>query len=206
MDMRKLVEENGYIFIDSYVLNNEKRIILQDNFGYKYDTLFCHFQRGHRGFLIVGAHNPFSIDNMRIWLRKNKENILIYDASNYINNLSKIIFLCTRCNRKFNDSWACVKSKIACPECMKGIIGEKNKTHGHSGSKLYKSWGRMIARCSNKNDPHHLKYYINKGIMVCDEWKEYKNFYNWAIINGYEDGLAICSTNPRCIMRYFYKN
>lgn len=40
---------------------------------------------------------------------------------------------------------------------------------------FYKVWHSMIARCT---DPYHqsFRYYIDKGITVCVEWKNYENF------------------------------
>ena len=46
----------------------------------------------------------------------------------------------------------------------------------------------MIYRCNNKDD----KYYGGKGIKVYEEWKDNPElFVDWAIDNGYEEGLSI---------------
>lgn len=49
----------------------------------------------------------------------------------------------------------------------------------------------MKHRCySPKNDSY--KHYGARGIKVCDEWlNDFMNFYNWAIGNGYKEGLTI---------------
>lgn len=49
-------------------------------------------------------------------------------------------------------------------------------THGLKKKKMYSSWSDMIRRC---NDPKHkqYKYYGERGITVCDEWLDVKNFY-----------------------------
>ena len=64
-----------------------------------------------------------------------------------------------------------------------------NKTFPSHG-KLYGTWANMKGRCLNEN---HMMYfrYGGSGIVVCEEWKEYKNFHNWAISNGYAEGLSI---------------
>jgi hypothetical protein len=49
----------------------------------------------------------------------------------------------------------------------------------------------MLDRCYKT---FSIKYnnYGGRGIIVCDEWKsEFINFYNWAVANGYKDGLTI---------------
>ena len=59
---------------------------------------------------------------------------------------------------------------------------------------LYKKWLNMRQRCNNPKSTYY-KYYGGRGIRVCDEWslrgKGYKNFYAWAIENGYKKGLTL---------------
>lgn len=65
------------------------------------------------------------------------------------------------------------------------------KTHGQSRSKLYRVYYGMKQRCYN---PNHKAYYRygGRGISICEEWKnDFKAFYDWAIENGYQDGLTI---------------
>lgn len=74
------------------------------------------------------------------------------------------------------------------------LMTVKNTKHGDSTrnnrSNLYIIWGAMIDRTSNPNrlDSDH---YYNKGIRVCDEWKDYLSFKTWALSNGYKEGLSI---------------
>lgn len=58
--------------------------------------------------------------------------------------------------------------------------------HGHTKESIYNIWGGMLQRCGNaKLDG--FKNYGGRGILVCEEWKNFKNFYSWAIKNGYEE-------------------
>lgn len=41
---------------------------------------------------------------------------------------------------------------------------------------VYKTWCSMIARC-NPNNKKDAKYYSDRGITVCDRWKNFINFY-----------------------------
>lgn len=60
---------------------------------------------------------------------------------------------------------------------------------------LYIVYHNMIRRCY-KESPDS-KYYKDKGIKVCDEWKNnYVAFKEWALNNGYQKGLAIDRINP----------
>lgn len=72
----------------------------------------------------------------------------------------------------------------------------KTKTHGMTGTRIYKMWHNMRSRCKN---PNATKYYLygGKGISVCKEWdKSFIAFYNWAMNNGYNDKLTIDRINP----------
>jgi hypothetical protein len=69
-------------------------------------------------------------------------------------------------------------------------IGERNRTHGDFGTKLYNVWNGMKTRCYNKNHKYYDDY-GGRGIEVCDEWLKYIPFKEWAISNGYKEGLSI---------------
>ena len=58
------------------------------------------------------------------------------------------------------------------------------------GSKLYWVWNEMKKRCDR---PNHKKYhrYGGRGISVCQEWRSFREFQNWALNNGYSEGLSI---------------
>lgn len=66
-----------------------------------------------------------------------------------------------------------------------------NKTHGETGTRLYRIWVNMKTRCYNKNRLQY-KDWGGRGIVVCDEWKDdFMAFYKWAYDNGYNDSLSI---------------
>lgn len=61
--------------------------------------------------------------------------------------------------------------------------------HGESNSRLYHIWENMINR-TKFNSPH-AKHYHDRGIVVCDEWRNAATFIRWAKSNGYVDGLEL---------------
>lgn len=68
---------------------------------------------------------------------------------------------------------------------------EVNVTHRLSYTKLYRTWASMKDRCHNLN-AYEFKRYGERGISVCDEWRNsFEAFYEWAVANGYEEGLSI---------------
>jgi hypothetical protein len=66
----------------------------------------------------------------------------------------------------------------------------KRIKHGLCHKTLYNSWHSMLYRCENENDPRYYDY-GGRGIQVCREWHDIKLFYEWAIQNGYKEGLSI---------------
>lgn len=66
------------------------------------------------------------------------------------------------------------------------ILSEGSTTHGQSKTRLYKVWRGMIDRCTNQNIDSYSDY-GGRGIKICDEWKEFMPFYEWATKNGFEE-------------------
>lgn len=57
-------------------------------------------------------------------------------------------------------------------------IIKRSKTHGMSKSPLYKTWNRIIERCTNSNH-EHFSYYGGRGIKVHETWlTAFQMFYN----------------------------
>lgn len=61
--------------------------------------------------------------------------------------------------------------------------------HGQSYTRLYTIWRGMKQRCGRK--PRY------ENVFVCDEWQEFKPFYEWALANGYQDNLSIDRINNK---------
>ena len=66
----------------------------------------------------------------------------------------------------------------------------ERKNKGESKSRVYWHWNNMIARCYRPTDRRYALY-GQKGIKVCDEWRDYGKFKKWAYSHGYEDGLSL---------------
>lgn len=79
-------------------------------------------------------------------------------------------------------SCGCLQKQVAKQEVVKHSV-----KHNESNTRLYKIWKGMHSRCNNENS----KYYGSRGITVCSEWNDYKNFKEWATNNGYSDNLTI---------------
>ncbi len=54
--------------------------------------------------------------------------------------------------------------------------GIGTKTHGMKDAPEFKIWKSMRARCRDINAPS-AKYYVLRGIRVCERWDDFENFY-----------------------------
>lgn len=71
--------------------------------------------------------------------------------------------------------------------------GEASNRAG-TRTRLYVIWCHMIERCENPNSWRYTDY-GGRGIRVCDEWKDFVVFRDWAIQNGYSEKLSIDRLN-----------
>lgn len=80
-----------------------------------------------------------------------------------------------------------IGATISCGCYQKEIASNlhNNLIHGKTGTRLYYIWHNIKCRCYRKNDKNY-KNYGNRGIKMCDEWKNnFQSFYDWATLNGY---------------------
>lgn len=69
-------------------------------------------------------------------------------------------------------------------------LGDMRRTHGESGTRLHRIWKGMIQRC-HQPTYHGYENYGGRGILVCDGWRKFEPFREWAMANGYRDNLSI---------------
>lgn len=75
------------------------------------------------------------------------------------------------------------------------IGGEKRGLiHGLVDTRLYHIHRKMKCRCYVESTKGY-KYEGAKGISVCPEWHEFKNFSEWSFKNGYHEGLFLFRKN-----------
>lgn len=77
-----------------------------------------------------------------------------------------------------------------CSECSRIAQADRATTHGMSKTRLYREWAGIINRCTRPTSSSWDRYGA-KGITVCDEWRRFEPFAEWALANGYSDSLTI---------------
>ena len=87
------------------------------------------------------------------------------------------LFQCPYCGNSFETAVKSVKcgGTKSCG-CLYKI---EVTTHGMSQNKFYNTWNNMIQRCTDPKDKGY-KNYGARGITVCEEWLDVRNFIAWA--------------------------
>lgn len=81
--------------------------------------------------------------------------------------------------------------KTSCGCYGRDRLGNDNRTHGQTGSRLFKIYHGIKARCYNKNFNEYDRY-GGRGIGLCKEWLDNpQSFFDWSLQNGYNDDLTI---------------
>lgn len=97
-------------------------------------------------------------------------------------------FILNNLQRGLSKSCGCLNLEL------RKVRGGKVK-YGFSRHPLRHVWGSMMDRCYDVNSLSY-KNYGGRGIFVCDEWKtNITAFYNWAMANGWANGLEIDRIN-----------
>lgn len=86
--------------------------------------------------------------------------------------------LCDCGNQTMVDSWSLRHNKTKSCGCLQ----KENRylishiQHGQWQSRTYHTWEGMKQRCLNPNATRYPNY-GGKGILICNEWLDFKNFY-----------------------------
>lgn len=71
---------------------------------------------------------------------------------------------------------------------------KKCRHHVADHKRLHSIYHGIKKRCYNKNSPRY-KDYGGRGVVMCDEWADYKdgfdNFADWALSHGYTEEMTI---------------
>lgn len=81
----------------------------------------------------------------------------------------------------------------SCGCLLKEKLLIRNISHGLTGHPLHNLWFKIKERCENVNCKSYSNY-GGRGIMVCERWKLFQNFYD-DMITGYAKGLEIDRIN-----------
>ena len=100
------------------------------------------------------------------------------------------VYECSDCKRHFEAMTGTVKARNQerCNSCASKLRAKK---HGMRKHPLNATINNMVQRCENPKTEFYPDY-GGRGIKVCEEWRNSREtFFNWAIQNGWEEGLTI---------------
>jgi hypothetical protein len=82
-------------------------------------------------------------------------------------------------------------TQMGCNSCaMRDRTSGKNGNCIGGKTRLYKIWLGMLDRCRRKTSKS-WKWYGAKGVSVCEQWKWFPAFKEWALSHHYADDLTI---------------
>lgn len=164
----EIVNKFGYELLYEYV-KRVKRVVIKDKCNYKYDTQFGNFLNG-RVPDFVSIYNPFSIENISLWLQVNNKNFILLEGQEYKNSLVKLRFHCNICDDVFVSSWNNVHHGFNCGVCDGKQVGEKHSLL-YIQPNLAKEWDYE----KNKISPNEVTLFSNKNAF----WVCSKCNYHW---------------------------
>jgi hypothetical protein len=185
------VESCGYIYIDNYIENkNRIKVVFKDKIGYKYDVYLHNLIRGHSPYF-VDKSNPFSLENISLWLNLNNSQFKLSKDNEYKGSFSKLNLYCNKCKDYPNMSWNNIFHKIGCGICDGKQVGVYHNLASQRPD-IAKEWH------STKNGnltPRDVTY--GEGIKVwwlCQFGHEYLSSINHRTSG---KGCGICSMKQR---------
>ena len=122
----------------------------------------------------------------------------------------KLTVYCRAPNKGSDASWECIcdcgETKIingkslrsgvtrSCGCIQKETVIHKNQKYNGvntENNRIYSIYTGMRQRCNNNKNKRYT-HYGGRGITICEEWtNDFKAFEEWALNNGYSDGLSI---------------
>lgn len=111
--------------------------------------------------------------------------VIVKDLGVVIPKRRHLVAQCKHCSNLFISEKTFLSIKQSC-----GCLREKYP------NRLRSIYAGMISRCYDK-DHLNYKYYGEKGIVICDEWKnDNRKFFHWSVNNGYDSDLTIDRIDP----------
>lgn len=116
----ELYKKYGYKIIGGEYEDSKSKFDIIDDDGYKYYATIASIKR--KGLRKISSHNKYTIDNIKLWLELNKKPfVLLSDI--YINNSTKLKFMCTDKHHIVYMSWVDMFTSKVCPKCYHAYEG-----------------------------------------------------------------------------------
>ncbi len=157
----------------------------------EHETVLCTKLATGKKTMCKKCSNTPSKSLIKLGTRFGKLTVIGYEENHRVGTHYKYKVLCDCGNEQMFYSTQLKHGRNMCTKCM--YLSKGN--HFMSDTKLYRVYRGIKRRCY-KDKCTGYNNYGGRGIKMCQEWKESpKKFFEWALENGYKEGLSIDRIN-----------
>lgn len=126
-EIKHIIEGFGYELLSEYMNGENRKVVILDKNGYKYDVQLVSFMNGHIPDF-VGVNNPHSLENIETWLLSNRPEFMLCNGNRYSGNNKKLKFIhnISECQDIFEANWGNFYFGQGCPYCSGQRVGRYN--------------------------------------------------------------------------------
>lgn len=185
--IKECLLNNGYLLLDRYRVNKTTRVIIQDNFGYKYDILQAAALNKNHNISPFHNGNSYTLENISLWLKINNKKFELCKDNTYTDNKKHLSFHCFICNENFNMAW---KHTIGHHGC--GVCNGKQVVYKTSLAYLRPDIAKEFLSSKNNFLADELSEFSGESVL----WKCFDCRYEWyASVNSRTNNNTGC---PKC--------
>lgn len=176
--LAKILKDKGLTILGEVKTSNNK-VLCKTQEGYLVFAVPLGIIRRNDTPLVFSKYNPYTIYNIKIWLKNNNINSIELLSDVYVSSTSKLKWLCKNCGKEFEASWDSVlQGKRYCNFCAKNkrFDGYKDYTLEISNEcekRGYKLITQYVHRCTDD-----FEYICNKHKEEGVQHSYYDRFIN----------------------------
>jgi len=117
MEVKTYIENLGYELISKEYINNSRKLIIKDKYGYYYTIKLNNLKAGYFP-CFVEKRNPYTIYNIKLWCKINQKPFKLISEI-YKEKDKKLQWQCLEeeCGEIFTSSWNEIRNNCGCPFC-----------------------------------------------------------------------------------------
>jgi len=173
------LKEYGYYLLEDNYIDVNKKINFSDDLGYKYFTSLKHIFVGHTPN-IVGNSNPYSCQNISLWLYINHKDFVL-KSSSFNGASKKLKWICNTCGKEFESSWNHIYCGEGCRYCKY-----------NNQIEIMKKCATKYGSLQEENPEIAEEWDYEKNIKTPNDYSSHNGYKAWWICK--ECGLGWCTS------------